>query len=256
MTYDGPDSISVTRRGDVGRGAVSYAQSKVAAVLADVKGPVLGAKVVLDWRRNPAVGRPACADVGVNVNGTVVRARSERRTMQEAIDELHDRLRRRITAVEDRRAAQRHPVSRRQPTQPSAEERASHTPSADAIVRERAQIAELLTPEEASYEMDLVDHDFFLFHDSSTGSPALLRRAGPHSCIIDALPPTMTEAEAHVRLEVTSEPVFYIETGTDEARVLHLHAPGRAASIALPALPQPERVSPRPRHEIGTVVTS
>lgn len=235
-------AVTVTLRGNVGSGTVTYAQEKVAAVLAEVGRPILGAKVVLDWHRDPALHRPARVDVGVNVNGTIVRAKSERPTMQEAIDEMEERLRRRIRALQDRERSHRHDASlsrqRHSDVVRSVAVPLPRLTDDQEILRERAEPAPALTPEEASYEMDLVDHEFYLFQDAASGSPALLRRAGPHAYTIDVVPPTLTESQAVAQLDRTAEPLaFYVDADSGEARVLHVRPDGRRASISLVAEP-------------------
>lgn len=236
-----PLSVAVTHRGNVGPGIAKYARAKVAAVLEDVRGPVLDAHVVLDWHRDPAVHRPALAEVSVDLNGTQIRAMSVRPTMQEAVDEMEDRLRRRIRRFEDHELLRhRHPgvVARGDRGRPASAHFKRPVDERE-IVRYKAHPGVALTPDEATYEMELLDHDFYLFHDAETGGPALLRRVDPHAYTVDALPPTLTEAQARSRLDVAGEPlVFYVDAKTGEARVLYLRYDGHYGSISLARHPE------------------
>jgi ribosomal subunit interface protein len=94
--------IEVTLRGNVGELAGGYARDKVAAALQVAHEPVLRAHVVLDFSHDPARGRPAVAEVTVDVNGTTVRATTSAPTMNEAVDDLHDRLQRSLVQLKDR----------------------------------------------------------------------------------------------------------------------------------------------------------
>jgi len=101
-------------------------------------------------------------------------------------------------------------------------------------VRYKAHPDIALTPDEATYEMELLDHDFYLFHDVETGSPALLRRVEPQVYEVDARPPTLTEAQARSRLDVAGEPfVFYVDAESGQGRVLYLRYDGHYGSISL-----------------------
>jgi ribosomal subunit interface protein len=44
------------------------------------------------------------------------------------------------------------------------------------IVREKTHTAEPMTVDQALYEMELVGHDFYLFHDSDSGRPSVVYR--------------------------------------------------------------------------------
>jgi len=93
--------VEVTLRGKVGSFAGEYARGKISSALAVARQPVLYAHVVLDWTHNPAVERPAVAEVSVDVNGTPLRAKAEAPTMQEAVDELADRVRHQLVQLRE-----------------------------------------------------------------------------------------------------------------------------------------------------------
>ena len=44
------------------------------------------------------------------------------------------------------------------------------------IVREKTHRAPAMTLDQALYEMELVGHDFFLFHDAESGTPSVVYR--------------------------------------------------------------------------------
>ena len=94
--------VEVTLRGEVGESAGRYAQEKVEQALSVARPRVLHAHVVLDLRHDPAVQRPARAEATVDVEGTTLRAHATAPTVTEAVDELEDRLRRRLVQLQDR----------------------------------------------------------------------------------------------------------------------------------------------------------
>lgn len=252
-----PLPVEVTLRGNVGEYAGEYARDKIAAALDVAHEPVLHAHVVLDFSHDPGLERRAVAEVTVDVNGTTVRAKTSAPTMNEAVDDLEYRLRRQLVRLKDRSQTRhrwtgiaeesewrhgdlpRHPVS--------------HFPRAEEtreVVKHKSFASEPMTVDEAAYEMDLLDHDFFLYHDAESGRPALVHRlppggygvqgAAPTTAVAtvtyEAAPPAMTDDEARTRLEADGEPfVFYLDGETGEGRVLYHRYDGHYGLITLAA---------------------
>lgn len=247
--------IQVTLRGNVGDFPGEYARGKISSALEVAHEPVLYAHVVLDWAHDPAMVRHALAGVTVDVNGTTVRAKTTAPTMNEAVDDLEYRLRRQLVQLQDRSRTRhrwtgiaeerewRHGDLPRRPAPffPRAEETRE-------VVRHKSFASEPMTVDEAAYEMDLLDHDFFLYRDVRSDQPALVHRL-PLGCYgvqgvtptdtaatvtYESLPPTLTDDEARTRLEVDGEPfVFYLDTATREGRVLYHRYDGHYGQITL-----------------------
>jgi ribosome-associated translation inhibitor RaiA len=247
--------VEVTLRGNVGDFAGEYARDKVAAALEVAHEPVLGAHVVLDWSRDPGLERHALAEVTVDVNGTAVRAKTAAPTMNEAVDDLEHRLRSQLVRLQDRNRTRhrwtgiaeedewRHGDLPRRPVPfyPRPEDTRE-------VVRHKTFASVPMTVDEAAYEMDLLDHDFFLYRDAESGGPALVHRlpAGGYGAqgvepaeavatvTYEAAPPVLTEAEARARLEADGEPfVFYQDSETGDGRVLYHRYDGHYGLITL-----------------------
>lgn len=105
-----------------------------------------------------------------------------------------------------------------------------------------------MNPDEAAYEMDLLDHDFFLYRDAASGAPTLVHRLsgggyGVQGAEADAArdaatqaapPPSLTEAQARARLEIDGEPfVFYREADSGVGCVLYHRYDGHYGLIEL-----------------------
>lgn len=99
--------------GAIGPEDVAYARKKVAGALADLPLPVLFTRVRLNRLPDPAVARPALAQVTVDLNGHLIRARVARETIAEAIDEVRDRLRDRTRRTCELQEQRRIPRRRR-----------------------------------------------------------------------------------------------------------------------------------------------
>lgn len=249
--------IEVTLRGNVGEFAGDYARDKISSALEVAHEPVLRTHVVLEFRHDPSLERPAVAEVTVDVSGTTVRAKTSAPTMNEAVDDLRNRLRRRLVQLRDRNETRhrwtgvaeegewrRGDLPRRAlPHFPRAEE-------SREVVRHKSFASEPMTVDEAAYEMDLLDHDFFLYRDAESGRPALVHRIPPAgfgaqgatpavavaTVTHEAAPPAMTDDQARTRLEADGEPfVFYLDSETGEGRVLYHRYDGHYGPITLTA---------------------
>jgi ribosome-associated translation inhibitor RaiA len=247
--------VEVTLRGNVGGFAGDYTRGKISSALEVTHEPVLYAHVVLDWTHDPAMERHALAEVTVDVNGTTVRAKTTAPTMNEAVDALEYRLRRQLVQLQDRRRTRhrwtgiaeerewRHGDLPRRPVPffPRAEE-------SREVVRHKSFASTAMTVDEAAYEMDLLDHDFFLYRDARSGEAALVHRLpgggygvqgtapteAAATVTYETPPPTMTDAEARARLEAGGEPfVFYLDSGTGEGSVLYHRYDGHYGLITL-----------------------
>jgi ribosome-associated translation inhibitor RaiA len=215
-------TVQLTVRGDIPQDDRAYAVSKVGRVLEMAHRPVLKAHLVLGWEPDPAHTRPARLEVGLDVDGVPVRAHIAADSIREGADLLQGRLGRRLVQLQDRahtrhrwaaavRAAGaldaqplRSPTSRKDPAERSE------------IFRRKTFAAHPLTPDEAAYEMDLLDHDFYLYTDQETGSEAVAYRSpGRHDVLLT--PAALSEEQAKAHLDLGGEPfVFY--RGPDDAR--------------------------------------
>ena len=250
-----PVPVEVTLRGNVGDFAGDYARDKVAHALTVAHEPVLHAHVVLDWRHDPGMERRALVKATVDVNGTTVHAKTTASTMNEAVDELESRLRRQLVHLQERSRTRhrwtgiaqeqewRHGDLPRRPLPyfPRPEE-------AREVIRDKSFASEPMSVDEAAYEMELLDHDFFVYPDVSSGSPALVHRlpgggyglqgvahaGAPAAVTYEGTPPTLTDVEARTRLEADGEPfVFYLDSATGTGRVLYHRYDGHYGLIGL-----------------------
>jgi ribosomal subunit interface protein len=78
------------------------AREKLAALELVVKGPILGARVVLTQERNPRIATPARAEAETNLQGKLVRARTAALSLDAAVDDVAERLQRQLRRYVDR----------------------------------------------------------------------------------------------------------------------------------------------------------
>ena len=138
--------------------------------------------------------RKSCQRVEITARGRgpVTRAEACANSFYAAFESAVDKLENRLRRVKDRRKVHygdKTPVSLAAATAvpPAPPRSAPHPPAAEhdgvepdhepgRIVRTKEHPATPMTVDDALYEMELVGHDFFLFHDKQTERPCVVYR--------------------------------------------------------------------------------
>ena len=240
--------VRAETRGAVPEGAASYAVHQVSSLLRTAPEPVLSARVKLIMAADPAVERPAIAQVNIDLNGRLIRAEATGETMREATHHACDRLRIRIGRATRNWAA----IRGRQPVPGPGEWRHQSRPAPRlpyyprppeerAIVRHKSYARAHQTPDEAAADAELLDYDFHLFTERSTGEDSVIYRsgdgyrlalarprtrrfgpAGPSITVSTTPAPRLPVAEAITRLEATGQPfLFFVNAGTGRGNLIY-----------------------------------
>ncbi|GAA3388114.1 sigma 54 modulation/S30EA ribosomal C-terminal domain-containing protein [Streptomyces roseoviridis] len=250
--------VQVRSRGQVPRGAATYAREKVLAALDHVGEPVLAAQVKLTQAVHCSAARPATAQAVVDVSGRPVRAHVAAGTMFEAVDLLQERLTVRLA-----RARRYGPRGLSGTVQDvwwdgaSREHRPhrQHLPAEERrIERYKAFSRTRQTPEDAVIDLEAMDYDFWVFTDLASGHDSVVYRdvrTGRHR--LASLGPSGQEREAEGRLSVSTVPVpvstvpeavqrlnltglpwvFFADTATGRGSVLYHRYDGHYGLITL-----------------------
>lgn len=147
--------------------------------------------VELDHERNRRQ-RKNCQHVEITARGPVVRGEACADSFYAALESAAGKLESRLRKSKDRRKihyGDKTPVSLAEATahetlfeqQPTATADAGLTDGLDdhepgRIVRTKEHPAKPMTVDDALYEMELVGHDFFLFHDKESDRPSVVYR--------------------------------------------------------------------------------
>jgi ribosome-associated translation inhibitor RaiA len=257
-------TVQTQTRGAVPEDAVSFAVQRVTSLLRVASEPVLFARVKLTMSADPAVQRPAITEVNADLNGRLIRAQAAGGTMREAVEHACDRLRIRL-----QRAARNWEAVRgaRPVTGPGQWRHQSmpaprlpyfpRPPGERAVVRHKSYTLARETPDEAAAEAELLDYDFYLFTEKSTGQDAVIyrtangyrlalahpltRRLGPvdPSITVSKMPaPRLPVTEAATRLEATGQAfLFFINDQTDRGNLIYHRYDGNYGLIARANLP-------------------
>ena len=164
-----------------------YTQTKLKRAIQHFGDAVREADVHLSVARNPRVPQQT-AEVTVFANGTVIRAQERSENLYASIDLAAGKLARQLRKWKERHSDHHH----------SHGHSASETPATEAVMDDGQVDASLLNGkeatlpepavrrkyfamppmglEEARRQLDLIDHDFFLFRDSESGDLQVIYR--------------------------------------------------------------------------------
>ncbi len=245
---------SITTHGDVGDRAKAYVEEKLVRVAKLAQGPILGARVVLRMETNPAVQRPAVAEATIDVNGHAIRAHVAAASMLGAIDLLEERLGRQLRQLAERRRAKRERKGEAEPGEwhhgDLPTRRPSHfprPPEERELRRQKSFAAVESTPDEAVFDMDMLDHDFYLFTNITTEEDNVVHRLGDGAyellaptpdpgavagCVMplvvsEQAVPRVGVTDAVALLDVSAEPfVFFVDVESGRGAVVYLRYDG------------------------------
>jgi ribosome-associated translation inhibitor RaiA len=191
-------------------GVVDYARDKIGTLLHLAPAPVLSARVQISRHGDPAVQHRVVAQANLDVNGRLVRAQAEGDSTEEAIDRLQARLRTRLDRVgenwEHRRGGMPsiEPHEWRHQSEPTHRHRWYPRPEDEReILRRKSFTLHRSTIDDAAWDMDLLDYDFYLFTESGTGQDSVLYRAGATGYRLAQLTPPRTGDLAPHRIPLT-----------------------------------------------------
>jgi ribosome-associated translation inhibitor RaiA len=240
--------VRVEVHGRVPDGSRELAAAKVGPVLRLAAEPVLAARVMLAVAADPAVARPALAQITVDLNGRIIRAHAAEQTMRTAIDQMAARLPVRLGRAARNWAALRGTLPAREPGEWRHQSIPAHRPAyfprpsgERDVVGHASYAGGRETPEEAADELDLLDYDFHLFTERSTGQDSVIYRttggyrlamAHPKPGRLGPVPglmtvsrrpaPRLTVQEAAERLEAMGQPfVFFADIRTGRGSLIY-----------------------------------
>ncbi len=247
--------VRVTTRGDVPQAMSDHAKRKVREVYRYTTEPVHSAHVVLTRSADPARERSAVVEASLEYDATSVRAQAGASDMHAAVEMVADRLQRAVVRQQDRQQT-RH----RWLAEPEAHEwRHGATPAAHPphfrrpvaereVVRRKAFDLAPMTIDEAAFDLEQMDYEFYLFTELGSGRDALVHRgheAGyavlgdvgdtestAGAVVLEGAAPVMSEQEARAHLDLAGQPyVFYLDRDTGRGRVLYVRYDGHYGLI-------------------------
>lgn len=251
--------LDFSSEGDVTSQDAERAQEKLTQIAGLAPDRVIHGQLRLSMAQStapaPSRVRPARVEGSLNVGGQVIRAQVADSTMQEAIDRFADRLRSRLTRFAGRQRARREALA--DAAGANGTDRPDYfdrPPEEREIVRRKSFAAPLTAPEEAVFDMESLDHEFFLFRNAATGQESVVHRApdGGYELIQTAgttgdpgvegtsirlssrVPATIPLREAVTALNISDEPfVFFVDADDNAGAVIYRRYDGHYGLITL-----------------------
>jgi ribosome-associated translation inhibitor RaiA len=256
MTPEPSIQVAVLR-GEIPETTIEYAREKVGSLLRLAPAPVLFARMTLAHEDAPGLERPAVAKATLDVNGRPVRAHVAASTDDEAVDLLEERLRHGLETLTEKRQGRRHepaetvPGSWRRGSLPTYRPEWFPRPVEDReLVRHKPYLLREQTVAEAALDLVILDQDWVLFTELTTGADALLERvdSGYHLTIDTDDAPDVSDLDEPVTisldvprmdlptalrlLDETDDPfVFLVDADTGRGRVVYHRYDGHYGTI-------------------------
>ena len=130
------------------------------------------------------------AEITVHASRVVLRGEEQQDTLRAAFDEAMDKVVRRIKKLKERLQKRWQGANRQEPRAETAEEPVSEVAAESGeqeptIVRTKRFSFKPMTPEEAALQMELLQHDFFVFTNGDTDEVNVIyrRRDGNYGLI-------------------------------------------------------------------------
>ena len=175
------------RNVDVTPAIRDYTETKLSRAISHFEGMVKEADVHLSVARNPRVPQQT-AEVTVFANGTVIRAQERSENLYASIDLVAGKLTRQLRRFKDRHGDHHHSHGHHATTTPSLAELAGDDAVTGSLlegkeaglpspgVRRKYFAMPAMSLDEALHQLELIDHDFYLFRDAASGELQVVYR--------------------------------------------------------------------------------
>jgi putative sigma-54 modulation protein len=164
-----------------------YAEEKLGRLERQLADPTQ-VELELAVEHNPSIAANHVAEATIWTKGPTLRARESSSAFEASIDQLVDKLERQVKRYREkrsRREAGRREAARRTNGQALAEPQFTAEQLDRMIVKSKQFDLQPLTPDEATLELELIGHDFFVFSNVDTGRTNVVyrRRDGGYGLI-------------------------------------------------------------------------
>jgi putative sigma-54 modulation protein len=151
-----------------------YVHQKIERAVSHFQAMTTEVDVHLSVARNPRINPNQTAEVTIYANGTVVRAEESSENLYASIDLVADKIARQLRKYKEKRHEKNHaPIKAAEVlneapvTSDLISDRAPELP--DEVVRTKYFAMPPMTVKEALEQLELVDHDFYMFCNAETG---------------------------------------------------------------------------------------
>jgi len=264
MAIEDTTTFEESTKGEIPKSALVHCREKLDRIGSHCREPITHVEIRLTDDPNHPGSAKTIAEASIATTRGSIRAHAQAETVNEAIDLMIQRMKRRL----DRHESRLHRIGTKRHDGVASIGSWQHGDVADAprhpqprnggepmtVVRHKSFEFEPMTVDDAAYELEMLDHDFYLFQESTSATTAMLSRAdnGRYALAIakeaaveglpvdyvDRMPgPVVLDQDGAQRvLETTSEPfVFFTDTHQQPGRVLYRRHDGNLGIVALAA---------------------
>jgi len=159
-----------------------YAEEKLGRLERQLPDPTQ-LELELTLEQNPSIADDHVAEATIWTKGPTLRARERSTAFEASIDQLVDKLERQVKRYREKRS--RRETGRRANGGAPAEPQFSAEQLDRMIVKSKQFDLQPLTPDEATLQLELIGHDFFVFANVDTGRTNVVyrRRDGGYGLI-------------------------------------------------------------------------
>ena len=151
-----------------------YVHQKIEKAVSHFQNITNQVDVHLSVARNPRISTKQAAEVTIYANGIVIRAEESSESLYASIDLVADKIARQLRKYKEKRQDHKtQPISTKEAVAPetvAADLIGDRTPELpEEVVRTKYFSMPPMTLEEAQEQLQLVGHDFYMFHNAETG---------------------------------------------------------------------------------------
>lgn len=151
-----------------------YVHQKIEKAVSHFQNMTTEVDVHLSVARNPRINPKQTAEVTIYANGTVIRAEESSENLYASLDLVADKIARQLRKYKEKKQSKHHALPK---TGVVVEERpitgdliGDRTPELpEEVVRTKYFAMPPMTVQEALEQLELVDHDFYVFRNEETG---------------------------------------------------------------------------------------
>ncbi len=154
-----------------------YVHQKIEKAVSHFQHITMEVDVNLSVARNPRINTNQSAEVTIYANGTVIRAQESSESLYASIDLVADKIARQLRKYKEKRNSKKNKnhvapkaaeiADAEAVTQDLIGDRAPELPK--EVVRSKYFAMPPMTVDEALEQLELVDHDFYMFRNANTG---------------------------------------------------------------------------------------
>ena len=164
-----------SRNIDLNEDIRNYVEKKIKDRVQKFLDKITKIEIEISLEKNPSIALNNLIEVTLFAAGTVIRATDSGKDAFEAIDKVNNKLERQIKRYKGKKI-QRARRQNNQMQQPQDMDLEKEEEKLQSIVRTKTFAIKPMTPEEATLQMELLGHDFFLFVNSENGKASVVYR--------------------------------------------------------------------------------